>query len=590
MVNKKDIRKQNITQLLLGLVIIALINLIGHFYFTRIDLTAEKKYTLSKTTKELVKSFDDYVTFTVYLDGEFPSGFKKLKRETREMLNEFHAWNNNIQFEFIDPTTEVDEADRNNFYAELNRKGLEPTTIQTGDNTKQSQQVLFPGALVTYKSNREVAVNLLESRMNLNPDQQINLSLQELEYNLATALKMLSEPEKDNIAFLHGHGELSKRRLSGAETVLADFYDITHLTLENKIYSLIERISNDSAGSVQTQPRFKAVIIAQPTNAFTEKEKFIIDQYVMHGGKLLWLVDPVRTDMDSLQASPTTLAIPGDINLDDMFFSYGVRLNSNLIQDLRSAEIPLNTQPQGSQPQFEYFPWPYFPVMLPDNDHIIVKNLNGVKGEFTSTLDTISGNNIKKTILLKSSEYTKVLRMPHEISLRSIRPRYNAQDFPYDKQNVAVLLEGRFSSVFENRLPPTITQSKSMAYKSKSDTNQMIVVADGDVIKNAVSVRGDKPLPLGVDRYTGRKYGNEDFILNAVNYLCGDIGLLKVRDRELKNRGMDRTKVKDETLKWQLINVILPVILILIFSIVWNIFRRNKYHKKAKASTKSSKK
>lgn len=581
MSKKKDIRRQNIIQLLLGLVIIALVNIIGQYYFTRFDLTSEKKYTLSETTKDLVRSFDDYVTFKVYLEGDFPAGFKKLQRETREMLDEFHAYNSNIQYEFIDPTEVTDEEDRNSFYSELAQKGLEPTNIRMEDKGKQSQQVIFPGAVVSYKSNREESINLLESRMSTSPDQQINLSIQALEYNLTSTLKKLSNPEKQKIAFLHGHGELPKERLEGAEKALIDFYDVTHLITENRVNSLVKRSIHDSTGEVLIEPRFKALIIARPTQPIKDREKFLIDQYIMHGGKILWLIDPVQTNMDSLQSKPTTLAMPSELNLDDLLFRYGVRLNKNLIKDLRSATIPLNTQPRGSKPKFEYFPWPYFPILLPQNDHPIVKNLNGIKGKFVSTLDTISGNNIKKTMLLKSSQYSKVLSSPHKISLRSIRRRPDQRQYIHGSQDVAVLLEGRFTSVFKNRVPPQIAQSSELAFRTESETNQMIVVADGDVIKNDISVRGREPLPLGVDRYSGRKYGNEDFILNAVNYLCDDSGLLNLRDRDLKNRIMDLPRIEKEKTKWQIINIALPVLLILIMSFAWNITRRKKFRRKS---------
>ncbi|MCF8330971.1 MAG: gliding motility-associated ABC transporter substrate-binding protein GldG [Bacteroidales bacterium] len=581
MSKKKDIRRQNIIQLLLGLVIIVLINIIGQYYFTRFDLTSEKKYTLSETTKKIVRSFDDYVTFKVYLEGDFPAGFKRLQRETKEMLDEFHAYNSNIQYEFINPTELNDQSDRNSFYAELAQKGLEPTNIRMDEKGKQSQQVVFPGAVVSYKSNREEAINLLESSMNTSPDQQINLSIQALEYNLTSTLKKLSNPEKENIAFLHGHGELPKIRLDGADKVLSGFYNVTHLITENKVNSLIKRNINDSSGKVLTEPRFKALIIAHPTRSFNEREKFLIDQYVMHGGKILWLVDPVQTNMDSLQSKPSTLAMPSDLNLDDMLFRYGVRLNKNLIKDLRSAKIPLNTQPRGSKPQFEYFPWPYFPILLSHNEHPIVKNLNGIKGKFVSTLDTISGNNIKKTMLLKSSANSNVISTPHEISLRTIGRRPDRRQYNKGSQDVAVLLEGKFTSVFKNRVPPQITQNKEMAFRTESTPNQMIIVADGDVIKNDISVRGNEPLPLGVDRWSGRKFGNEDFILNAVNYLCDDSGLLNLRDRDLKNRIMDLPRIEEEKTKWQVINIAGPVLLILIMSFAWNITRRRKFNRKS---------
>ena len=584
MSKKKNVRKQNIIQLLLGLAIIVLVNIIGQYFFTRIDLTAENKYTLSNSTKELVKSFDDYVTFKVYLEGSFPAGFKKLQRETREMLEEFHAYNSNINYEFIDPSEVADnKEDQNSFYADLNKKGLEPTSISSREGTRQSQQIIFPGAVVTYKANREEVVNLYESRTNASSEEQINTSIQALEYNLASVLKKIKSAQKEKIAFLHGHRELPKKNLKGAEDALSEFYDIEHLVLENKVYSLLKRSKPDSAGNVKVHPRYESLIIAQPTQALTEKEKFFIDQYVMHGGKVMWLVDPVATNMDSLQTQPRTLATPADLNLDDILFRYGVRLNKNLIQDMRSASIPVNTQPKGAKPKFELFPWPYFPIISPSNNHPIVKNLNGIKGKFVSTLDTISGNDdIKKTMLLKSSQYSRVLSAPHEINLNIINRKPQRSQYNHGRQNVAVLLEGNFSSLFENRIPPEIAQNKAMAFRTESESTKMIVVSDGDVIKNAITIeKGErKTLPLGVDKYTGQEYGNENFIVNAVNYLCDDSGLLNVRTRDLKVRMMNRAKVNNERLIWQLINVVVPVLLVLIMSLAWNFIRKRKYTSK----------
>lgn len=583
MSKKTDIKKQNIIQLLLGLAIIALVNIIGSYYFTRIDLTSSNKYTLSPETIKLVKSFDDYVTFKVYLKGNFPAGFQKLQKETGEMLNEFKAYNSNIQYEFINPAKAGGE-NKNKFYRQLTRKGLEPTSIRTKQNNKRAQQRIFPGAIVTYKSNRKEAVELLESQMGKSSAKQIKASIQALEYNLASVLKKLASAKKDKIAFLHGHKELSKTHLKGAEEALSEFYNVKHLVLKNKVYSLLKRTYMDSAKEkLRIEPRFKAVIIAKPRKEFTEKEKFIIDQYVMHGGKLFGLIDPTFTNMDSLRAKPRTMAIPNDLNLDDQLFSYGVRLNRNLIKDMRSAKVPINIQPMGTKPKFKMFPWPYFPIMIPQSEHPIVKNLNGIRGKFTSTLDTIATPGIKKTILLQSSRYSRLMSMPHEINMRNIvRRRQNQRMYNQSYEDVAVLLEGNFKSVFKNRIPPEIKQSKAMAFRTESDSTQMIVVADGDIIRNSTATRRGnmKTLPLGVDKYTGQRYGNEDFIVNAVNYLCDDSGLLKTRTRDLKIRMLNKQKFREEKTKWQIINVLTPILIILIMSMLWNFIREKKYNRK----------
>ncbi len=572
-------RRQNLIQLLLGLLIIALVNIIGHHYFLRLDLTSEKRYTLSQTTKDLIGSFDDYVTFRVYLDGDFPAGFRKLQRETREMLNEFRAYNPLIQYEFIDPAQATDARNRNSFYAELHEKGIEPTSVRSREGSRESQQLIFPGALVNYKANREESVNLLQSQMGAGPEQQINASIQALEYNLAVALKKLKTREKDKIAFLHGHGGLEKAHLESAEKLLSEFYQVEHFITKGRINSLLER-TELPGGKLQVQPRFKALIIARPTQRFTNGELFLIDQYLMHGGKLLWFVDPVMTDMDSLSTTPRTLAMPANLNLNDVMHRYGVRLNQNLIQDLRSGGIPVNTQPAGLQPKFEMFPWPFFPILLPATDHPIVKNINGVKAEFASSLDTIQSPKIKKTFLLQSSEYSRTLRTPAEINLEMVNRQPDPRRFRQGPINVAILLEGTFVSIFEHRLPPEMHAAEEMAVRGVSDSTKVIVVADGDIIKNAVSSQqGGTPraLPLGMDKFTGQQFGNKEFVLNAVNYLCDDSGLLEVRARDLEVRILDRTEIMENKTWWQLVNVALPIVFVLILSITWNLIRRRKY-------------
>lgn len=578
---KKNIQRQNLIQLLLGLMIIALINIIGHHYFLRFDLTSEKRYTLSPTTKDLIRSFDDFVTFRVYLDGDFPAGFRKLQRETREMLNEFRAYNPLIQYEFIDPAQATDARNRNDFYAELHEKGIEPTSVRSREGSRESQQLIFPGALVNYKATQEEAVNLLQSQMGAGSEQQINASIQALEYNLAAALMRLKTREKDKIAFLHGYGGLEKIDLEGAEKVLSRFYDVEHFVTKGRINSLLDR-RELPGGRLDVRPRFKALIIARPTQRFTNSELFLIDQYLMHGGRLLWFVDPVMTDMDSLATSPRTLAMPGNLNLDDIMSRYGVRLNRNLIQDLRSGAIPVNTQPAGLEPKFEMFPWPYFPILLPASDHPIVKNINGVKAEFASSLDTIRSPSIKKTFLLQSSEYSRTLRTPAEVTLEMVNRQPDPRRFRQGPFNVAVLLEGTFVSAFEHRLTPEMYEAEEMAIRNVSDTSRVIVVADGDIIKNAVSSRqGGSPraLPLGMDKFTGQQFGNKEFVLNAVNYLCDDTGLLEVRAKDLEIRILDRTEIMENKARWQMVNVALPIVFILIMSIIWNLIRKRKYTK-----------
>lgn len=563
---KKQIKKQNLTQLSLSIIIIILINIIGSFSFFRIDLTSEKRYSLSDATKETLKKVDDIVYFKVYLEGDFPAGFKRLSKETKEMLDEFRAYNKNIQYEFIDPTKVKDKEDVKGLYEQLIKKGLEPTTIMVKKTEGSSQQFIFPGALVTYRD-KELPLQLLNNQIGVNSDNILNNSVQSLEYGISNIIKRVTTISKPKIAFIEGHGELDKNDVADITTTLSDFYDVSRVKINHKIKSL------DS---------YKAIIIAKPDSAYDEKDKYIIDQFIMKGGKVLWLVDPVYASMDSLQINNETIGFSPRLNLDDMLFNYGVRLNSNLILDLQSSSIPMVTGKVGNQPQISLVPWYYFPVITPLFNHPIVNNLNSMKFEFASTLDTIAVEGVKKTFLLTTSKNTRLYNSPCRISLDIIKQVPDERLFNKSNLPVAVLLEGEFKSLYQNRLLDDFIDSMKVAkaqFIEKSSKNKMIVVSDGDIIKNQFQNSNGTlmPLPLGYDKYTDISYGNKDFILNAINYLCDDSGLISARSKVLKLRLLDNTKINNDRLFWQLLNTIVPVLLIILFGIIQAFIRKRKY-------------
>jgi ABC-2 type transport system permease protein len=571
------IKRNNIIQLLLSLLIIILFNLISSFIFTRFDLTSEKRYTLSPATKQLLKNLDDIVFFKVYLEGDYPAGFKRLHNETKEMLDEFRAYSDNIHYEFINPSEGNNKKTVNDTYRLLVEKGLQPTSLEVNNNTGTSKQLIFPSALVTYKNN-ELPLQLLMSQMGAPAEEQLNNSIQSLEYNIANSIRKLSVSFKPKIAFIRGQGELDKFLTADAAFSLSEFYDVEHVRLNGKINSL--RFSTDSA-SGKIINKYNVIIIAKPDSAFDEKDKFIIDQYIMNGGKVFWLIDPVFASQDSLQASNVTFAVAKRLNLDDMLFNYGVRLNYNLIMDLNALPIPVRTADIGGQPQYSFLPWFYFPVLTPFFKHPIVNNLNVIKTEFISSLDTVRLQNVKKTILLSTSDYSRTVSVPARISLETLMQKpderlYNSKALP-----VAVLLQGKFVSLYKNRIPPEISGSKAISFKDNSPQTSMIVVADGDIIKNQVRiVNGQQiPYPLGFDRYTRQSFGNKDFILNAVNFLCDDSGLMSVRSRELKIRLLDKTKTDKYKFTLQIINTTSPLLFIIIIGITLNIIRRKKFSK-----------
>ncbi len=568
-------KNSSIFQLLLAIVIIILVNVIGTFVFARLDLTEQNRYSLSDATKEMLNDVDDIVFFKVYLEGDFPAGFKKLKRETREMLNEFRAYNNNIEYEFINPAEVGDKEQRQNFYQQLSRKGLTPTTLHMSDKEGASQKVIFPGALASYR-NKELPVQFLVSQRGENPEKALNKSVQNLEYQIANVIQKLITGKKQKVGFVTGHKELSEKRTVDITNALKEYYTVERVALKGKVNALTQRKSMDSARPV-IENKYDVIIVAKPDSAFSEKDKFILDQYIMHGGKVMWFVDRVSASMDSLQRSARTMGLARDLNLQDMFFNYGFRLNTNLVLDLNCASLPVMSESIGGQAKQNYFPWYYFPIAVPQGNHPIVANLNNVRTEFVSTIDTVKSEGIKKTVLLKTSEYTKLVNTPAMISLEIMREKPDKSEFNMSPQPIGLILNGRFSSLFDNRVPQEIMESDIIDFRNKSKKTSMIVFSDGDIIENQLHYSRGYPLPLGYDQFTGKTYGNKDLVLNAVNYLTRQRGILSARAKDFKIRLMDKTKVEKLRVELQLLNTLLPVLIVLIFGLIRIQLRKRKY-------------
>ncbi len=573
MVNNK---RQNIINLLVSVAILILLNYVASFVFYRFDLTSEKRYTLSEPTKNILQNLDDIVFIRVYLEGDFPAGFKRLHDETKEMLDEFRAYSNgNLEYEFINPAEGVDKKAKEEIYRQLYKKGLRPTDLEVKEENGVSNKVIWPGAIITYKG-KERAVNLLKSRISATPEMILNSSIEALEFELAYAIKALRSDKKPSVAFIQGHGELDELHTAAFNQNLKEFYETQYISIDGKLSSLTTRMIVDSTKKYAVLPKYDAIIIAKPQQKISNKDKFIIDQYIMYGGKALWLIDPVYASMDSLRASNYTMGIIQDLNLDDQLFDYGIRLNPNLVQDLQCAPIPVVTGYIGNQPKYNLMPWFFFPLLMPSGSHPIVNNINYVKGEFTSTIDTIAKKGIKKSVLLHTSQYTKLVNAPTRIGLAMLRIEPNPKQFNRGEQPVAVLLEGNFSSTFVNRIPPQVENSKEISFKEQSVPTKMIVVADGDIAKNDIN-QNNQIYNVGFDKYTKQQYGNDEFLLNAVNYLVDDSGIMNVRSRKLKLRLLNNAKIKEERLKWQLINTIVPVVLVILFGIIFGIIRKRKY-------------
>ncbi len=584
--SRKNNKRNEIFSLVFTLLIIVLTNTIGSFVYTRFDLTSEKRYTLSDTSKNILKNLDDYVYFRVYLEGDFPAGFKKLRKETKEMLDEFRAYSKFIDYEFINPSESNDQTERQETYKILWQSGLNYYTETVQTNNGMQQIMVWPGIIMSYREN-ELAIDLLSGQSGQTQEMVLNNSAQDLEYKIISAIKEISTKMKPTIAFTDGHGELSDLEVYDIANTFSKKYIIKRTTLNEQLNSLIKR-DLDRDSNMVIKPAYNAVVIAKPTEPFSEKDKFIIDQYIMYGGKVLWLLDAVSATMDSLQSKESTMGLALNLNLDDMLFNYGLKLNKNLLLAYPCAKIGLVTG-QGNNLQSMLLPWYYFPLLSPASEHPIVRNLEAVKADFVSSLEpTTSAPDIQKIPLLKTSDYTKLANAPVFISLDILNERPSAQMFPHKGKTTAYLLSGNFTSLYQHRLPEALTESAEIGFKAQSDNTSMIVIADGDIIRNQLAQldyakknnkRIGSPLPLGYDQYTNITYGNKQFIENAVSYLIEGEGLINIRSRELKIRLLDMNKVNSSQITWQIINVVLPSAIMIVFGIVLAILRKNKYSK-----------
>lgn len=556
--------RSSASRLLLALGMIVLINVLSQQLFFRLDLTKEKRYTLSASSERLASKLNDVLYIKVYLEGEFPAGFKRLRNSTRELLDEYRIVSGGkIEYEFIDPFEGKTTEQINEIVQQLGEKGLYPTNVQIKQDDEMSQKLIVPGATFAYKG-KEYPLNLLKNQFGADPEQTINQSLELLEYQISNVLRKCTIEEKKKIAFLTGNGELQGKEVADFARELAEYYELGRINLHDF--------------PVEKLTEFDGMIIAKPDSFFTEYDKFKIDQYIMHGGKVIWLIDALFANMDSTRNSAGEfMTYNYDLNLDDMLFRYGVRINPVLVQDLQSNYIPILNNFPGAPAQTKMLPWLFYPVMGSSSNHPIVKNLDYVWGQFTNTLDTVGARQLNKTVLLHTSLYSRTVSNPARVNINMARLNPNPELFNRANMPVAVLLEGGFESVFKYRYKGGNDSSlKALQYKEKTDSNSMIVIADGDIIRNQVSKEG-QVYPLGFDKYSKQTFGNKNFMVNCVDYLCDESGLIEVRMKEIKLRLLDRAKLKSEKLKWQLINMVIPVLLLVLFGGWHAWWRKRKY-------------
>ncbi len=569
--SRKKQKRKDITQLGLSALIVILIIYISQTAFFRIDLTEEKRYTLAGPTKEILGDLEDIVFIRIYLKGDLNIPFENFRKNIQETLDEFRVYaGENLQYEFVNPFEELTQREQNERLTELYDKGLQPTNIHSRDKEGGiSEKIIIPGALIVYK-NIEVPVNLLKNNPGYSAEQNINNSIESLEYEFISVINTLSGEKTDKIAFVEGHGELNEMQTGDITRGLANFYQVDRGQINGKPGILDE---------------YKAVIIARPTEKFSEQDKYVIDQYIMRGGKVLWFIDPVNAHPDSL-ALGTTVALPYQLNISDQLFRYGIRLNADLLQDINCSVIPVNTAMPGNPPKFVPAPWLYYPLLEPSDNHPVTKNLSRVKSAFVSSIDTIEARGkVKKTVLLRTSASTKKVSLPAMISLQEIQNSPDPASFDNPYQSAAVLLEGIFDSNFRNRDPGQYIDDETVDFMESSSFNRMLVVSDGDIIRNDVqqTAEGTRIFELGYDRFTRRNYANKDFVVNAVNYLTDQQGIIQLRSREFRLRLLDKTKIMKQRLTWQIINVAGPALLIIIIGVMFNLYRQRKYAAKLKS-------
>lgn len=550
--NKKD----TLFYFVAFLIGLSLTNLILKHYYFRIDLTEEKRFTLSEGSKKVLKNLEQPVFVEVFLDGDLPPAFVRLKRSILETLEECKVYaGKNLQFKTTDPNMATDEQSRNRYYYELAQKGIQPTNLFLKEGDNKVEKLIFPGALVSTGS-REAGLLLLKGSANSNPDEVVNQSIENIEFELVNAIKELGALKKKKIAVLTG--------IMGLDSVQT-------LDLISELNTLYEakRVNIRQTPNLQ---EWDAVIVAKPTKMFSEDEKLKLDQYVVNGGKMLFFMDAVRINLDSIGENGS-VSMPLELNLDDLFFKWGVRLNKVLVQDLNCGPIPVNVGNMGDKPQIKLMPWPYYPLLNTYQKHPIVRNMDAVYAKFTGTLDSVAAKGIVKTPLIFTSKYSRTISPPTIVSLNEMRKQPDVETYDKPHLPVAYLLEGKFKSLYANR---PLYQEKYPGLINENVASSVIVVADGDLIASDVDPRNGQIVPMGQNLFLKKKFANKDFVLNALSYLTDDNGFVLVRNKELTIRPLDKFKIKEEKTKWQFLNVFLPLIILSVLGLSWNFFRHKR--------------
>lgn len=558
MVNWNSRRLEGLLRLAIGLVVLIILNILASEYFYRLDLTEEGRYSIKGPTKELLRSLDDVVYVEVYLDGELNSGFKRLQRSIRETLEEFQAYaGDNIQFMFNDPTRAMGQQAKGEFMQALSEKGIQPTNIIDNQNGQRVERLVFPGAIVSYGGVEE-GVMLLRGNQALTAEEKLNQSIENIEYELAATIHKLTGLDQKTIGISTGHGELNGKDIASFTTALAGQYGVKKIGLTKAVDHSVD-----------------ALVIAKPTVAFAEGEKYNLDQYLMNGGKIMLLMDKLHANMDSA-ANEHNFAFAYDLNLDDQLFKYGVRVNPDLVQESTAGVYPVVVGNMGDQPQVQLIRWPFYAVINRFGHSAITKNLDAIIGRFVSSVDTIAVEGVAKQPLLFTSNYSRTVSAPVKVSVQDLRKNLTPEMLNQRQVPLGWLLEGRFTSLYKNRFKPEGVKEGNFKESSNNDA-RLIVIGDGDIARNDINPRNGAVQELGYDPFMENTFANKDFLMNAIAYLVDSDGLILARNKEVKIRPLDDVRVERNKAKWQIINMVVPVLIILVFGVIRHFIRKRKY-------------
>ena len=577
----RQFKKNTLIGLLIALAAVIVVNIISSFLFYRIDLTKDKRHSLSKGTIEMLNNLEDRVYIRVYLKGkDQPADYQLFAKQVEQVLQDFRSYSKNVYYEFIDPLEGKTTEEVNSILGEFVKKGLDPIPVSREDANGYSTHMVIPGAIISYRDHEYPTKLVVADPAGAD---WMQYSIEELEYNLVAPIRRLLKTEKPSVAFLDGHGELDFWNTCWVGMRLQRFYNVSRITLDGKINSLRNISIEDSVKqTLKLGPnKYDVLIIAQPTQPFKEYDKYIIDQFIMRGGKVLWLIDNTTASLDSLQNTPEFFATPRSLYINDLFFTYGVRINPNLIQDLSCLPIPQQVGMIGDQPQFKLMAFPYTIDIVNFGDHPIVRNIKEIKSEFAGSIDLVGKNaDLKKTMLMCSSERSKLVPTPSIVTLKVGVTQPNPQEFAFRNLPVAVLVEGEFESAFKGILPIEFDTLKELDFRPKGVYTRQIFVSDGDIIRNPFDRKRNQPYPAGYDIYTRKMYDNTEFIVNCVNYLCADDDLLQLRSKNFRIGSLNQEKVRGHKTFLATLNIVLPLALIALMGVVLILMRKIRFSKK----------